>query len=103
VWELRFARADSISLALPTNSTSISYQKLQGWNVSTGTYAPTQTISFNANQITLNGVAIAEGVKALTFNRSGSTITVAVEVEKTVAVGAENRVYNRRLEVQVTL
>ena len=102
VWELRFARADSIVLAQPTDSPSITFEKLTGWNVSTATYSTTQTISLTSGKVLLNGVAIGDGIKTLTFNQSGGSVTIAVEVERSVTVNGSARLFTRRSEVKVT-
>lgn len=103
VWELRFASPDSIKLAQPIDSRSISYKKVTGWAGSQAALSALQTISFNKGALLLNGTVVAGAVKDLVMNLNGRALTLEVVTEKDVNSAGSALTLSNTVSAQIRL
>ena len=85
---LRDAELESVTLSAAEDADAVEFAEVEGWDGTSAILGSTRTLALVDDTVELDGVAIAGGVRELSFNLDDSLLSIALETTfNTVVVG----------------
>lgn len=100
--ELRFADPQSVALDATTDARAAQFESIEGWD-GEATKSAQKTVRLSDGSIYLDSTPIAGGIEDLRMNLLDRTLTIEVDVQNSIVVEGQTRLFSRSLVADIRL